>query len=91
MKIPECEEMIRFVKSEKSHAKSVVFLQEHYISFSASNQLLKDLERFCVYGTSTFVVDTTFQVCDGLWLTDSSFEYSALVNVDGKHPSFPNK
>jgi len=64
-------------------------LAEHYVSFNASDKALKDIERFCVHGNSILVVDTTFELCDQLWLTDSCFEYQALLNMEGKHPSFP--
>ena len=81
--------MIELVRSSKSSQRSVVFLSEQYASFTASDQILKDVECFCVHGSGTLVVDTTFELYEGLWLTDSSFEYQALLSENGKHPSFP--
>ena len=51
--------------------------------------MLEDINRFCVHGNSILLVDTTFQLCDGLWLTDKGFEYEALINEKGGHPMFP--
>ena len=74
---------------KSGHITSVVLSPEQYIAFHGSNRTLNDLNRFCVEKDHAFVVDTTFELTDGLWLTDSSFEYGALLNSEGKHPSFP--
>ena len=35
-------------------------------------------------------MDTTFELVDGLWLTDSTFTHEGLVVAGtGKHPKFP--
>ena len=36
-----------------------------------------------------FSVDTTFEVCEGLWLTDTSYPNLSLLKDDGTHPEFP--
>ena len=51
--------------------------------------MLIDMHRFCVLGNSTWTVDTTFQMADKLWLTDSSYENETLLDENGKHPTFP--
>ena len=36
-------------------------------------------------------MDTTFELVDGLWLTDTTFSHEALINHrNGKHPEFPD-
>ena len=41
-------------------------------------------------GNSILHVDTTFELVDGLWLTDTTFSHEALINHrNGKHPEFP--
>eukprot|EP00794_Sanderia_malayensis_P013682 gene13682-biopygen10980 len=87
--IPECETLVQQMRNEKCNIESVVLMQEHYVSFCATNQMLADIDRFCVHGNSVFIVDTTFELSDGFWLTDSSFSYEALVNEKGIHPVFP--
>ena len=48
------------------------------------------IHRFCVLGNSILQVDTTFELVDGLWLTDTTFSHEALINHrNGKHPEFP--
>ena len=52
--------------------------------------MLDDVHRFCVLGNSILQVDTTFELVDGLWLTDTTFSHEALINHrNGKHPEFP--
>ena len=45
--------------------------------------------RFCVKGNSVWQVDTTFELTDRLWLTDSSYQNESLINENGCHPTFP--
>ena len=40
-------------------------------------------------GNSVLQVDTTFELVDNFWLTDTSFTNEALLNANGKHPQFP--
>ncbi|XP_065060451.1 uncharacterized protein LOC135687737 [Rhopilema esculentum] len=87
--IPECEGLVRQMRKEDCKVRSVVLLPEQYVSFNANSRMLEDINRFCVHGNSILLVDTTFQLCDGLWLTDSGFEYEALINEKGGHPMFP--
>ena len=51
--------------------------------------MVKDLRRFCVQGDSVLTADTTFELKDGVWLTESSFENRSLVDAKGNHPTFP--
>ena len=81
--------MIRQVKEADFNAKTVVFESEHYISFMCNQRMLKDMVRFCVGGGSILSVDTTFELKDGLWLTDSSYPNNSLVDHKGQNPTFP--
>ena len=52
--------------------------------------MLDDVHRFCVLGNSILQVDTTFELIDGLWVTDTTFSHKAVRNHrNGKHPEFP--
>jgi hypothetical protein len=52
---------------------------------------MNDIYRFCVLGNSILHVDTTFELVDGLWLTDTSFQHEGLISERNikKHPEFP--
>ena len=76
-------------RNSKCYTWSVTLLNDHYVSFNVTERILNDIVKFCVHGNSTFVVDTTFELTDGLWLCDSSFQYEALLNDSGEHPHFP--
>ena len=51
--------------------------------------MLEDINRFCVKGNSYLSVDTTFEICDNLYLTDTTYQNLALLEWKGKHPEFP--
>lgn len=68
---------------------SVVFTKEEYVSVNCTQYMLEDLHRFCVIGNSELQVDTTFELVDNLWLTDTSFSNEALLNINNEHPQFP--
>ena len=48
-----------------------------------------DLYRFCVNGNSVLHVDTTFELVEGLWLTDATYTNEALIDLKGENPEFP--
>ena len=68
---------------------SVTFTKGFYSAVNVLPRMLDDLYRFCVLGNGIFRVDTTFELVDGLWLTDTTYTNEALVNLGGKHPEFP--
>ena len=51
--------------------------------------MLTDLKRFCVDGCLPYIVDTTFQVAEKIWLTTSCYENEALIDCNRNHPHFP--
>ena len=51
--------------------------------------MLNDIHRFCVLGNSILRIDTTFELVDGLWLTDTTYANESLINQSNKHPEFP--
>jgi len=68
---------------------SVTFSKEQYVSANVLPNMLNDLFRFCVLGNAILRVDTTFELVDGLWLTDTTYTNEALIDLKGKHPEFP--
>ena len=50
--------------------------------------MLNNLFKFCVLGNAILRVDTTFELVDGLWLTDTTYTNEALVDLKGKHPEY---
>ncbi|XP_022809025.1 uncharacterized protein LOC111346004, partial [Stylophora pistillata] len=70
---------------------SVTFTKEQYTSVNVPSHVMNDIYRFCVLGNSILHVDTTFELVDGLWLTDTSFQHEGLINERNanKHPEFP--
>ena len=68
---------------------SVTFTKEQYISFNSSPNMLNDIHRFCVLGNSILRIDTTFELVDGLWLTDTTYPNESLISQRNKHPEFP--
>eukprot|EP00112_Aurelia_sp_Birch-Aquarium-sp1_P014208 Seg3052.3 transcript_id=Seg3052.3/GoldUCD/mRNA.D3Y31 product="hypothetical protein" protein_id=Seg3052.3/GoldUCD/D3Y31 len=67
----------------------VIFSPSDYIAFNQIPYMMKNLKKFCVDGDSILRVDTTFELVDGLWLTDTTYSNEALLDSNGKHPEFP--
>lgn len=85
----EVESLISSLKSIPS-ITTVSFTKRQYSCVNIPEHVLDDVNRFCVLGNSILHVDTTFELVDGLWLTDTTFSHEALINHrNGKHPEFP--
>lgn len=88
VKRTETEQLMATLQTNPS-VSSVVFTKEEYVSVNSTPYILEDLYRFCVIGNSVLQVDTTFELVENLWLTDTSFANEAFLNAKGKHPQFP--
>ena len=45
---------------------------------------------FCVENSAVLSIDTTFEICDGLYLTDTSYPNLSLIDrKTGEHPHSP--
>ena len=84
----EAEEMISCLQTV-SLLQSVTFTKESYVAFNSIPNMINDLHRFCVNGNSILRVDTTFELVEGLWLTDTTYTNEALIDLNGKNPEFP--
>ena len=84
----EPETLIRSLQTIPLNS-SVTFTKEQYISVNSSPNMLNDIYQFCVLGNSILRIDTTFELVDGLWLTDTTYLNESLINESKKHPEFP--
>ena len=85
----EADFIIQYLKDD-AFIRTCSFTPSKYCTVNYHTQLLVDLERFCVKKGAIFMVDTTFEICEGLWLTDTSYSnLSSVKKSDGKHPDFP--
>ena len=51
---------------------------------------MTDIKRFCVEDTAILSVDTSFEICDGLFLTDADYpNLSLLEKRTNNPPQFP--
>ena len=89
----EFERMTHMVKNPnvQPFVRSVVMLEKSYASFAFTEFTMKNLERCCVLDASSVLrVDTTFEIVDGMWVTDTSYTNISLINEsNAKHPEFP--
>ena len=70
--IPESEALRGKMPKEDWKFRSIVMLTEHYVSFNTDSRMLDDIIRSCVHGSSILLVDTIFELCDGMWLLSSA-------------------
>ena len=73
---------------ENTFVKSLKFEHDTYHTFNIKTYMRKDMERFCVEGSTELNVDATFDLVYGLWLTDTSYRNLARVDKNGNHPEF---
>ena len=83
----EPETLIRSLQTIPLNS-SVTFTKEQYISVNSSPNMLNDIYRYCILGNSILRINTTFELVDGLWLTDTTYTNESLINESKKHPEF---
>ena len=56
----------------ESFTRAITILHTHFVSIHFLDENVADIYRFCVKGTSVFRADTTFEIIDNFWVTDTS-------------------
>ena len=84
----EC--IVRYIKRNDNYIKSFHLDSEQYSAINYLPHQMTDIKRFCVEDTAILSVDTTFEICDGLLLTDTSYPNLSLLDKRTKNPpQFP--
>lgn len=88
------DDVFKIVSSLRSElgnfTKAVTISKDHFISIHVTEQQIKDLVRFCVEGNSVLRVDTTFEIIENFWVTDTSYTNESLISENsGESPDFP--
>ena len=76
-------------EDDVAFVKSLTLNKDEYNALNYIQEQLWDFYSFCVKGNSTLSIDFTFEICEGLYLTDSTYQSFSLVDQYGKHPEFP--
>ena len=85
----EPETLISLLREDDSLIKSVSFVVNQYTATNFNQQMIIDINRFCVLGYSVLTEDTALEICESLWLTDTTYINLAVVNKSGKNSEFP--
>lgn len=86
----DAESIIKYIKRDVAFTKSFQLNKEEYTAFNFDPFQFSDIVRFCVHDTAILSVDTTFEIYDGLYFTDTSYENLALKdNETISYPYFP--
>ena len=85
----EVECIVKYLKKEDSFVKSFHLDHCEYSTINFIPEQLWDIYCFCVRDNGIFCVDTTFEICNGLYLTDTIYPNLSLHDINGKHPEFP--
>ena len=90
VKYLETECIVTYLKANDSFVKTFFLDCEQYSALNYISYQLTDIRRFCVEGQGIFSIDTTFEIFEGLYLTDTSYPNKPLIDKsNGKHPQFP--
>ena len=76
------------MKEDDAFVKSLNLNKDEYNTLNFIQEQLWDVYRFCVKGNSILSIDTTFEICEGLYLTDSTYQNLSLVDQYRKHTEF---
>ena len=85
----ETETIVNYLKEDDAFVKSLYLNKDEYNALNFIQEQLWDVCCFCVKGSSILSIDTAFEICEGLYLTDSTCQNISLVNQNGKKPAFP--
>ena len=89
VKYSETECIVRYLKMNDSFVKTFSLDHDQYSAFNYILHQLTGIQRFFVEDQGILSIDTTFEICEGLYLTDTS--YPNMLQIDkssGKHPQF---
>ena len=77
------------MKEDDAFVKSLNVNKDEYNTSNFIQEQLWDVYCFCAKGNSILSIDTTFKICEGLYLTDSTYQNLSSVDQNGKHTEFP--
>ena len=84
----EVECIIKYLEKEDRFAKPSHLNHCEYSTVNFIPEQLWDIYHFCVQNYGIFCIDTTFEICDRLYLTDITYPNLSLHDISGKHPEF---
>ena len=84
----EVECIIKYLEKEDRFAKPSHLNHCEYSTVNFIPEQLWDIYHFCVQNYGIFCIDTTFEICDRLYLTDITYPNLSLHDINGKHPEF---
>ena len=76
----DAESIIKYIRKEEAFNKSFQLNKREYTSVNFTIYQMSDLVRFCVNDSAILSIDTTFDVCKGLYLTDTSYPNLSLID-----------
>ena len=86
----DAECIVRYIKRNDTYIKSFHHDNEQYSAINYLTHQLTDIKRFCVEDSTILSVDTTFEICDSLLLTDTSYPNLSLLDKRTNNPpEFP--
>ena len=74
----------------KSFIHNVTKLPQYYIVFKFTDDCLEGVETYCVNSNRVFTCDTTFEIIDRLWLTQTNYTNVALIKTENSKHSESN-
>ena len=85
------DDVIKKIKwSEGAYMQSLTFRKDHFYHINYNRKSSNDIKKVCSKDFSVLRFDTTFEIVNGFWLTDTSYSNLSLIDsVSGKNPEFP--
>lgn len=79
VKYSQTDCIVRYLKTNDSFVETFFLDREQYSAFNYIPYQLTDIRRFCVKDQGILSTDTTFEICEGLYFTDTSYQNESLI------------
>ena len=83
----EVECIVKYLKKEEK--KSFHLDHCEYSTVNFIPEQLWNIYRFCLRGNGIYCIDTIFEICDELYLKDTTYPNLSSHDINVKHPDFP--
>ena len=67
-------------ESNRQYMQSLTYSSNRYCHINFNKNSISGIERFYVNGSSILRFDTTFEIIDGFWLTDTNYTNLSVID-----------
>ena len=86
--MPMDQQLIKQIQEfNRQYMQSLPYLSDCYCHINFNENSISDIENLCVSGSSILRFDTSFEIIDSFWLTDTCYTNLSVTDESGNHPN----